>query len=204
MNYRRSSPGGFRTGGAAPHHRSFDSPPRRSPGRGGGFRSPPAAEGFRPMGGEGPPGGEFGFNSHQPPPLSGQKRGFPFSGRGPSPGLLEHELILGSGIGLLLCVGGIGVAMDHVEYRFDGGNFAKLFVGSVPRTATEEDIRPLFEEHGNVIEVALIKDRKTGHHQGAKICKPVSCSLYSRWDLGGPKDPALAIIAAAVGALPNN
>ncbi|KAH1243519.1 Flowering time control protein FCA [Glycine max] len=159
MSYHsaRRSPGGFRSG-AAPHHRAFDSSPRRSPGRGGGFR---------PMGGEGP--GEFGFNGHQaPPPLAGQKRGFPFSGRG-------------------------GGSPDHL----DGGNFAKLFVGSVPRTATEEDIRPLFEEHGNVIEVALIKDKKTGQHQGATTCKPVSCPLYSRWDLGGPKDPDLAIVAAA-------
>ncbi|RZC04375.1 flowering time control protein FCA-like isoform X2 [Glycine soja] len=133
MSYHsaRRSPGGFRSG-AAPHHRAFDSPPRRSPGRGGGFR---------PMGGEGP--GEFGFNGHQaPPPLAGQKRGFPFSGRG-------------------------GGSPDHL----DGGNFAKLFVGSVPRTATEEDIRPLFEEHGNVIEVALIKDKKTGQHQGCCFIK---------------------------------
>lgn len=50
--------------------------------------------------------------------------------------------------------------------RGDGGNFAKLFIGSVPRTATEEDIRPLFEDHGNVIEVALIKDKRTGQQQG--------------------------------------
>ncbi|XP_061357024.1 flowering time control protein FCA isoform X2 [Gastrolobium bilobum] len=134
----RRSPGSFRSGGA-PHHRAFDSPPRWSPGRVGGFRSIGGGDGFRPMGGEGP--GEFGFNSHQAPPLSGQKRGFPFPGRGGSP--------------------------DH----FDGGNFAKLFVGSVPRTATEEDIRPLFEEHGNVIEVALIKDRKTGQHQGCCFIK---------------------------------
>ena len=27
-------------------------------------------------------------------------------------------------------------------------------------------IRPLFEEHGNVVEVALIKDRRTGQQQG--------------------------------------
>ncbi|XP_027333490.1 flowering time control protein FCA isoform X2 [Abrus precatorius] len=128
MNYHnnRRSPAAFRSG-AAPHNRAFDSPPRRSPPRVGGFRA------------EGP--GEFGFDGHQPLPLSGQKRGFPFSGRGGSPD------------------------------RFDGGNFAKLFVGSVPRTATEEDIRPLFEEHGNVIEVALIKDRKTGQHQGCCFIK---------------------------------
>lgn len=92
--------------------------------------------------------------------------------------------------------------------QFDGGSFAKLFVGSVPRTATEEDvsqsihipkkkkngryaiftllscycfmllmsclfwcqIRPLFEDHGNVIEVALIKDKRTGQQQGTCRC----------------------------------
>ena len=27
-------------------------------------------------------------------------------------------------------------------------------------------IRPLFEEHGNVIEVALIRDRRSGQQQG--------------------------------------
>ncbi|KAJ8634980.1 hypothetical protein MRB53_009247 [Persea americana] len=55
--------------------------------------------------------------------------------------------------------------------RGDGGNFAKLFIGSVPRTATEEDIRPLFEDHGNVIEVALIKDKRTGQQQGCCFVK---------------------------------
>ncbi|ONI27974.1 hypothetical protein PRUPE_1G114600 [Prunus persica] len=55
--------------------------------------------------------------------------------------------------------------------RFGRGSFAKLFVGSVPRTTTEEDIRPLFEEHGEVIEVALIKDRKTGQQQGCCFIK---------------------------------
>ncbi|KAL2338933.1 hypothetical protein Fmac_013379 [Flemingia macrophylla] len=227
-NNARRSPGGFRSG-TAPNHRAFDSPPRRSPGRGGGFR---------PMGGEGP--GEFGFNGLQPPPpppLAGQKRGFPFSGRGGSPdccacqmvgyfsmGHVEHiafaflrilfniqdkktayaevypnqaivlkilsEVVfsgtrLGSGYVVISrwWNKALGNGCAYITYstavkeindgfslsdRLDGGNFAKLFVGSVPRTATEEDIRPLFEEHGNVIEVALIKDRKTGQHQ-AKV-----------------------------------
>ncbi|XP_022138515.1 flowering time control protein FCA isoform X2 [Momordica charantia] len=89
------------------------------------------AGGFRPI-----PGSAAAFGSNfQPPPVAGQKRGYPFSARGSSP--------------------------DHP----DGSNFAKLFVGSVPRTATEEEIRPLFEEHGNVIEVALIKDKRTGQQQ---------------------------------------
>ncbi|XP_064968316.1 flowering time control protein FCA-like isoform X1 [Musa acuminata AAA Group] len=53
----------------------------------------------------------------------------------------------------------------------DGHKFAKLFIGSVPRTASEEDIRPLFEEHGDVVEVAFIKDRKTGEQQGCCFVK---------------------------------
>ncbi|XP_010259243.1 PREDICTED: flowering time control protein FCA-like isoform X2 [Nelumbo nucifera] len=127
MNHHRNPnyKGGFSGGGRHHHeHRPFNSPPNYTTG-GGGFRS---------MG-----SGDFG--SGHPVPLSGQKRGFPFSGRGGSP--------------------------DNINR----GTFAKLFVGSVPRTATEEDIRPLFEEHGNVIEVALIKDRRTGQQQGCCFIK---------------------------------
>ncbi|KAM7488035.1 hypothetical protein LguiB_025519 [Lonicera macranthoides] len=132
IHQRRSSPnnnnnnhhrGGFSSAVGGRDHRPFDSPPRYPPSAGPG--------GFRPT----------GFSSEYQVPLSGQKRGFPFSGRGGSP--------------------------DH----FDGGSFAKLFVGSVPRTCTEEDIRPLFEEHGRVIEVALIKDKRTGLQQGCCFIK---------------------------------
>ncbi|XP_042458907.1 flowering time control protein FCA-like isoform X2 [Zingiber officinale] len=55
--------------------------------------------------------------------------------------------------------------------RAGGNKIAKLFIGAVPRTATELDIRPLFEEHGDVIEVAFIKDRKTGEQQGCCFVK---------------------------------
>ncbi|CAN4106311.1 unnamed protein product [Withania somnifera] len=55
--------------------------------------------------------------------------------------------------------------------QVDEGGFAKLFVGSVPRTATEEDIRPLFEEQGRVLEVAFIKDKRTGQQQGCCFIK---------------------------------
>uniref|UniRef100_A0A453KGR6 Flowering time control protein FCA n=2 Tax=Aegilops tauschii subsp. strangulata TaxID=200361 RepID=A0A453KGR6_AEGTS len=49
--------------------------------------------------------------------------------------------------------------------------YVKLFVGSVPRTANEDDVRPLFEDHGDVLEVALIRDRKTGEQQGCCFVK---------------------------------
>ncbi|OVA13587.1 RNA recognition motif domain [Macleaya cordata] len=110
------------------------------------FNSPPpnhpaGGGGFRPMGGGSGFGGG-GVGGGHPIPISGQKRGFTSSGRGGSP-------------------------TDNT----DGGGFAKLFVGSVPRTATEEEIRPLFEEHGDVIEVALIKDKRTGQQQGCCFIK---------------------------------
>ncbi|GKC79997.1 flowering time control protein FCA isoform X2 [Tanacetum coccineum] len=43
----------------------------------------------------------------------------------------------------------------------DSGGFAKLFVGCVPKTATEQNIRPTFGKHGNVVEVAMMKDKRT-------------------------------------------
>ncbi|KAK4798245.1 hypothetical protein SAY86_030571 [Trapa natans] len=89
-------------------------------------------------------GGGRGYeqNYEAPPPITGHKRSYPIPGRD-------------------------GESSDHS----DGAKFAKLFVGSVPSSITEEDIRPLFEEHGNVIEVALIKDRRTGQQRGCCFIK---------------------------------
>ncbi|KAG6575135.1 Flowering time control protein FCA, partial [Cucurbita argyrosperma subsp. sororia] len=133
MNHQDSrwSSNNFRGGVSGGNRRPFDSPPRFSTPGAANFRPMGTGGGFRPIPGT---GGGFG-SSFQPPPVAGQKRGYPFAGRGSSP--------------------------DHS----DRSSFAKLFVGSVPRTVTEEDIRPLFEEHGNVIEVALIKDKRTGQQQ---------------------------------------
>ncbi|KAJ0113656.1 hypothetical protein Patl1_00852 [Pistacia atlantica] len=51
---------------------------------------------------------------------------------------------------------------DHV----DGVIPAKLYVAPVSRTATEEDIRSLFGEHGNILEVILPRDKRSGQQQG--------------------------------------
>ncbi|KAK9086250.1 hypothetical protein Syun_028644 [Stephania yunnanensis] len=144
------------------------------------FNSPPnrpfgggdggGGRGFGPVGGGG--GGGFssggGGGGGYPPPLAGQKRGAPFSGRG-------------------------GSSPDNI----DGGGFAKLFVGSVPKTTTEEDIRPLFEEHGNVIEVALIKDKGTGQPKGCCFIKYATSeeadgairALHNQFTLPGSAGP---------------
>jgi RNA recognition motif-containing protein len=42
----------------------------------------------------------------------------------------------------------------------------KLYVGNLPYTATEEELRSLFEQHGATTSVAVIMDRETGRSRG--------------------------------------
>jgi RNA recognition motif-containing protein len=42
----------------------------------------------------------------------------------------------------------------------------KIYVGNLPFSATEEEIRELFEQHGAVQSVRLITDRETGRPRG--------------------------------------
>ena len=42
----------------------------------------------------------------------------------------------------------------------------KLYVGNLPFSATEDEIRNLFAKHGNVVSVNLITDRETGRPRG--------------------------------------
>jgi cold-inducible RNA-binding protein len=42
----------------------------------------------------------------------------------------------------------------------------KLYVGNLPYTVTEEQLRTLFSEVGEIADVALITDRDTGRSKG--------------------------------------
>lgn len=42
----------------------------------------------------------------------------------------------------------------------------KLYVGNLPFTATEAEVREMFEAHGSVDTVSLITDRETGRPRG--------------------------------------
>lgn len=42
----------------------------------------------------------------------------------------------------------------------------KLYVGNLPYSATEDELRDLFAQAGTVASVALIKDRDTGQSKG--------------------------------------
>jgi RNA recognition motif-containing protein len=42
----------------------------------------------------------------------------------------------------------------------------KLYVGNLPFSATEDELRALFEQHGDVASVNVITDRDTGRSRG--------------------------------------
>ncbi|KAK8962933.1 Flowering time control protein FCA [Platanthera guangdongensis] len=133
--------------------------------------APPNQQRF-PRGG-GHAGGGDGFSGGRYHPYRGQ----PDYPMGPGEGELVPIGAMGFGPGDL---GGHQMPMGGQKLGFagraspdygDGNRYAKLFIGSVPRTVTEDDIRPLFEEHGDVVEVALIRDKRTGYQQGCCFIK---------------------------------
>jgi RNA recognition motif-containing protein len=42
----------------------------------------------------------------------------------------------------------------------------KLYVGNLPFSTTEEDLREMFEQHGPTVSVRVITDRETGRSRG--------------------------------------
>lgn len=42
----------------------------------------------------------------------------------------------------------------------------KLFVGQVPKNLTEEDLAIIFEPYGRILDLTVIRDRRSGNHRG--------------------------------------
>lgn len=65
----------------------------------------------------------------------------------------------------------------------------KLYVGNLPFTATEDEVRELFSKHGTVHSVALITDRDTGRPRGFGFVEmenhTAAMSALDGYEMGG-------------------
>ncbi len=67
-----------------------------------------------------------------------------------------------------------------------------IYVGNLPYSTREEDLREVFEAHGNVENVKIIRDRETGRSRGFGFVEMASeeetnaaISALNGSDLGG-------------------
>lgn len=51
----------------------------------------------------------------------------------------------------------------------------KLFVGQVPRSHDEADLRQIFEKYGTICDLKVLKDPYTGFHRGKDLLSSPSC-----------------------------
>lgn len=50
-----------------------------------------------------------------------------------------------------------------------GGESIKLFVGQIPRTWEDAEVRRVFEPFGAIQDLSILKDRTTGLHKGELV-----------------------------------
>ena len=73
---------------------------------------------------------------------------------------ITKQLISVSGGGIISSSPGGGV-----EQQPDGDTI-KMFVGQVPRTMDENELRGMFEEFGPVYQINVLRDKITGQSKG--------------------------------------
>lgn len=47
----------------------------------------------------------------------------------------------------------------------------KLFVGQIPKHMDEDTLRPIFDDFGEIFDLAVIRDKTSGLHRGRKACR---------------------------------
>jgi RNA recognition motif-containing protein len=63
-----------------------------------------------------------------------------------------------------------------------------IYVGNLPFSATEQDLRTVFEAHGDVLSVCIVTDRETGRPSGfgfVEMAEPAANAAIAALD-GSP------------------
>lgn len=78
--------------------------------------------------------------------------------------------VFATGLMLGIIIGGLGVALRSrpagEKGKAFGGRNMSIYVGNIPFNAGENDIRNLFAPFGTVIEVRMVKDRRSRRSKG--------------------------------------
>jgi len=78
------------------------------------------------------------------------------------------------------------------------GQSLKLFVGQVPKTLIEEDLAYVFEPYGPIVDLTVIRDRRSGNHRGCAFvtfesgedAMRVVADMHGRYKFDGAPWPA--------------
>lgn len=59
-----------------------------------------------------------------------------------------------------------GGEFEDVDIKSLGSESIKLFIGQIPRSWEEDDVRQILEPFGAIQELSILRDRTTGVHKG--------------------------------------
>src|SRR5260370_1014409 len=54
----------------------------------------------------------------------------------------------------------------RIYFGYNEDSMKKLFVGNIPHSTTEAELRSLFEPHGAIEQVSIVTERDTGRSRG--------------------------------------
>lgn len=71
-----------------------------------------------------------------------------------------------------------GASDQLMEQDQPDADYIKMFVGQVPRSMDEAQLREMFEEFGRVHTINVLRDKSTGLSKGECLARRVATDIY--------------------------